>query len=494
MFEKERILRCTISELTDIYRSRKATVREVVDAHLERIRVLDPLIGAYLCVFLDSARARADELDRIGYDGRALFGVPIAIKDNICIEGEPTTCASRILSGYRPPYSATAVERLLDAGAVILGKTNLDEFAMGSSCENSAFKVTRNPWKTDRSPGGSSGGSAAAVAAGMAVVALGSDTGGSIRQPASFCGLVGLKGTYGRVSRYGLVAFASSLDQIGPIARSVEDCARVMQVIAGFDCRDATTIPEACPPLSSDLKKGLGGLRIAIPSGIEGWEMDESVRGIFDLTVDELSRMGMKPDEVDLPGMDASIACYYVIANAEASSNLARYDGVKYGYRAKSDTLVDMYELTRGEGFGEEVKRRILLGTYVLSSGYYEAYYAKAQQVRCLIRSRLREVFKRYDLLLLPTSPTVAFKLGEKIADPIAMYLSDIFTTPANIAGIPAISMPAGCSEDGLPVGIQLMAGRGKESLLLRGASGLERMFRFNERFECKCDSGGKGK
>lgn len=486
------LLAYSIDDLAGLYRSRKVSVREVVGAYLDRIEAAEPAIGAFLRVTREEALARAERLDERGYDGAALHGVPVAVKDNICTRGTPTTCASRMLEGYRPPYDATVVERLERAGAVVVGKTNLDEFAMGSSCENSAFQPTRNPWDTRRAPGGSSGGSAAAVAARMALASLGSDTGGSIRQPAALCGVTGLKGTYGRVSRYGLVAFASSLDQIGPLARSVRDCARVMEAIAGRDALDATTIPEPCPALAEDLEKGLGGLRVAVPAGLESWEMDASVRAVVEETIASLTADGMRPEPVKVPGMESSIASYYVLANAEASSNLARYDGVKYGFRAAADSLGEMYERTRGEGFGEEVKRRILLGTYVLSSGYYDAYYSKAQQVKALICDEFEMIFRRYDLLLLPTSPTPAFRLGERLADPIAMYLSDIFTTPANIAGFPAISVPAALSPDGLPIGMQLFAGWGKESVLLRGARGLETRYRFHERFAPPGETGGR--
>lgn len=489
------LVRYSIPELAALYRAREVTVREVVSAYLASIEAREPRVRAFLQVLSNQALEAASRLDAEGCEGRPLFGVPVAIKDNLCTRGIATTCASRILEGYRPPYDATVVERLRNAGAVILGKTNLDEFAMGSSCENSAFQVTRNPWNEAHAPGGSSGGSAAAVAADMALVSLGSDTGGSIRQPASLCGVVGLKGTYGRVSRYGLIAFASSLDQIGPFARDVRDCAAVMQVIAGHDRCDSTTIPEPAPELLGGLDKGLDGLRVAVSADMETWEMDDSVRDIAMRTVDDLARDGVPPERVSIPGMETSIATYYILANAEASSNLARYDGVRYGLRSSSDSLIDMYERTRGEGFGEEVKRRILLGTYVLSAGYYDAYYAKAQRVKALICARFEELFRTYDLVLLPTSPTPAFKLGERLDDPIAMYLSDIFTTPANIAGLPAISVPAGLSPNGLPLGMQLIAGWGQEAKLMRGAYGLERMYRFRERFSIDPDGreGGHG-
>ena len=487
----EELVQYSIFELQELYRKREVGVVEVVRAYLENIAAREASVKAFLRVFPETALDEAAKLDAKGYDGRALFGVPIALKDNLCTRGIPTTCASKILEGYRPPYDAAVVERLKAAGSIVVGKTNLDEFAMGSSCENSAFQVTRNPWDGQYAPGGSSGGSAAAVAAGMALASLGSDTGGSIRQPASLCGVVGLKGTYGRVSRYGLVAFASSLDQIGPFARDVRDCALVMETIAGQDEHDATTIPEASPDLRSDLEKGLVGLRLAYPSDLGKWEMDPAVKDIATRTIDDLIRDAVPVEGVTLPGMETSIATYYILANAEASSNLARYDGVKYGLRSGSESLLNMYEETRGEGFGEEVKRRILLGTYVLSSGYYDAYYAKAQQVKALICAQFEELFTTHDLVFLPTSPTPAFKLGEKLDDPIAMYLSDIFTTPANIAGLPAISVPAGLSPNGLPIGMQLIAPWGQEAKLMRGAFGLERMYRFRERFIR--GAGGKG-
>ncbi len=475
------LVQYSIEGLGDIYRAREATVREVVQAYLDTIEAREPRIKAFLQVFAERALEEASGLDAKGHDGRPLFGIPVAIKDNLCTRGIPTTCASKILEGYRPPYDATVVERLRAAGAVIIGKTNLDEFAMGSSCENSAFQITHNPWNEAYAPGGSSGGSAAAVAADMALASLGSDTGGSIRQPASLCGVVGLKGTYGRVSRYGLVAFASSLDQIGPFARDVRDCALVMEAIAGRDERDATTIPASVPDLRGELERGFKGMRVAVSADLETWEMDASVKEVAARTVDELARDSVPVARVALPGMETSIAAYYILANAEASSNLARYDGVRYGLRSSSASLAAMYDETRGAGFGDEVKRRILLGTYVLSSGYYDAYYAKAQQVKALICSQFEELFKSCDLILLPTAPTPAFKLGERLEDPIAMYLSDIFTTPANIAGLPAISVPAGLSPEGLPIGMQLVAGWGEEAKLMRGAFGLERMYRFRE-------------
>jgi len=473
----------SIQGLQEELASDRARPTDVVGSYLEKIERRDGAVKAFLEVFGSEAMERAAALEKEGRRDRPLYGVPVAVKDNICTRGFPTTCASRILENYRPPYNATVVERLLDAGAVVIGKTNLDEFAMGSSTENSAYAVTRNPWNLECAPGGSSGGSAAAVAARLAPVALGSDTGGSIRQPAAFCGVVGLKGTYGRVSRYGLVAFASSLDQIGPITRTVEDCAAVMEAIAGHDPHDATSIPGPPPALARESVGDISDLRVAMPSRLGEWDLESSVREATEGAFEALREADIRPETVDLPDVDASIACYYVLANAEASSNLARYDGVKYGLRVPSDSLGAMYERTRGIGFGEEVKRRILLGTYVLSSGYYEAYYAKAQQVKAKICDEFARIFELHDLILLPTAPTPAFRIGEKVDDPIAMYLSDIFTTPANIAGLPAISIPAGISGEGLPVGLQLIAGAGGEAALLRGARFLERVLRFNERF-----------
>ena len=482
------LLRFSIHELSELYRTRRASVREVVQGYLDRIASRDPAIRAFLRVFPEAALAEAARLDAAGYDGRPLFGVPVAVKDNICTRGIETTAGSKILEGYLPPYDATAVERLRGAGAIIVGKANMDEFAMGSSTENSAYHVTRNPWDERYVPGGSSGGSAAAVADDLVLAALGSDTGGSVRQPASLCGIVGLKGTYGRVSRYGLIAFASSLDQIGPLARDVRDCASMMEAISGQDPMDATTIPEPAPDLRSGLERGLEGLRVAVPRDLESWDVDASVKEASLATVRDLGRDRVRMGRVELPTTEVSIASYYILANAEASSNLARFDGVRYGLRCSSDSLLEMYEETRGRGFGEEVKRRILLGTYVLSAGYYDAYYNQAQKVKALICSQFDEIFKNYDLILLPTSPTPAFKLGERVDDPITMYLSDVFTTQANIAGLPAISVPAGLSPEGLPIGMQLIGGPGREATLMRGAYGLERMYRFRER----CPRGAK--
>ncbi len=471
----------SISELKKLYGQNSVKPSEVVQSCLDAISNKDNEIGAFLEVMPEDALRRARELEKESSEERALFGIPIAVKDNICTIDRHTTCASKILKGYKPPYNATVVERLLDAGAIIIGKTNMDEFAMGSSTENSAYQITRNPWNMEFAPGGSSGGSAAAVAAYMVPVALGSDTGGSIRQPASLCGVVGLKGTYGRVSRYGLVAFASSLDQIGPITRTVEDSAIVMNVISGRDTFDATTIPDKPGDLTVGLGRGVERLKIAVPGDLERWDIDEELKGILKDTVAKLKEAGANIEPVKFPDMEASIACYYVIANAEASSNLARYDGVKYAFRAEAESIGEMYERTRGEGFGDEVKRRILLGTYVLSAGYYDAYYNKAQQVRAMICSEFETIFSTYDLVMLPTVPGPSFRLGERIDNPIEMYLSDIFTTSANIAGIPALSVPAGFTRKGLPLGIQLMAGYTQEAKLLQGAEMLEKIYNFNK-------------
>jgi aspartyl-tRNA(Asn)/glutamyl-tRNA(Gln) amidotransferase subunit A len=459
-------------------RSGDTSAVDVCRAALDRIHAHDPAIGAFRSVDADGALARAAEIDarRDRLADLPLAGVPVAVKDNICTRGWPTTAASRILEGYRPPYDAAAVERLRDAGAVIVGKTNCDEFAMGSSTENSAYHVTRNPWDRDRIPGGSSGGSAAAVAAGMVPLALGSDTGGSIRQPAALCGVVGLKPTYGRVSRYGLLAFASSLDQIGPLATSVADAALAFQVLLGHDPRDSTSVEHAEPARAPhDAGGALGGLRIGVPQALLADGVDGGVLEAVGRALSTLEGRGATLKTIELPNSRHGIAAYYLIATAEASSNLARYDGIRYGVRppGADRTLGEMYERTRGTGFGAEVKRRIMLGTYVLSAGYYDAYYLKAQQVRTLIARDYAAAFANVDAIALPTSPTGAFRLGERTADPVRMYLADVFTVGANLAGLPAISVPCGFTE-GLPVGLQLMAPAMKEATLFRIAGAFE--------------------
>lgn len=466
-------------QIRDALVSRNASAEEICRAHLKRIEQNDPEIRAYLTVSSDRALSQAKKIDGLiaqGAELPILAGVPVAIKDAIVTESLRTTCASKILENYIPPYSATAVERLEAAGAVLLGKTNCDEFAMGSSTENSAFFPTRNPADLTRVPGGSSGGSAAAVAAGMATAALGSDTGGSIRQPAAYCGVVGMMGTYGRVSRYGLVAFASSLDHIGPFGRSVRDVARVLQVIAGRDPADSTSAGTAVPDYEAQLASNVKGIRVGVPGeyfeGLDTDTGDNIHRGI-----DLLGQLGCEVEPIRLPHTEYAVACYYIIATAEASSNLARYDGVRYGIRQQGHNgLREMYKRTRDGGFGAEVKRRIMLGTYVLSSGYYEAYYRKAQQVRSLIARDFLEAFDEVDVIITPTSPIPAFKLGEKLEDPLQMYLADIYTVNASLAGIPGISVPCGRTktEPHLPVGMQLLARHFDEARLLQVAHAFE--------------------
>ncbi len=470
----------TARALADDLAAGRATSEAIVAAALDRIARHDPAVHACLAVAdreraLEAARAQ----DRLRAAGRApsrLAGIPILIKDNMVTRAFPTTCGSRILEGYRAPYDAAVVERLAAAGLVLLGKTNMDEFAMGSSTENSAFGPTRNPWDLERVPGGSSGGSAAAVAAGLVPLSLGSDTGGSVRQPASLCGVVGLKPSYGRVSRYGLVAFASSLDQISPFARSVEDVALLLEIIAGRDARDATSREDAVPRYASAANgDGLRGVRIGVPREyfVEG--LDAEVEAAVRRALDVARAAGATVRDVSLPHLPYGIATYYLIATAEASSNLARYDGVKYGLRIGAESgLRGMYHATRREGFGAEVKRRILLGTFALSSGYYEAYYGRAQAVRERIRRDFARAFEEVDLLLGPTAPTPAFRIGEKTADPLTMYLSDIYTLPANLAELPGISIPAGMSRAGLPIGVQILARAFDETRLLAASHALE--------------------
>jgi aspartyl-tRNA(Asn)/glutamyl-tRNA(Gln) amidotransferase subunit A len=441
-------------------------------------------VAAYVTLTRDEALRMAEKADREIAAGRAkpLSGIPIAIKDNMCTKGILTTCASKILHNFVPPYESTVTSRLIENGYVLAGKTNLDEFAMGSSTENSGFHTTRNPWDTDRIPGGSSGGSAAAVAADECIAALGSDTGGSIRQPASLCGVVGMKPTYGRVSRYGLVAFASSLDQIGPITKNVADCALLLNVISGRDPRDSTSAPVDVPDFTAGLGEEIKGLRIGIPREyfIEG--MDPEVEEAVKEAIRKFESLGARPVEVSLPHTDYAVATYYVLATSEASSNLARYDGVKYGSRAEGRDLMDMYMNSRARGFGAEVKRRIMLGTYTLSSGYYDAYYKKAQQVRTLIKDDFEKVFEDVDLVVTPTSPTPAFRVGEKSDDPLKMYLADIFTISVNLAGMPGISVPCGFTRASLPVGLQLIGKHFDEATLLKAAYAYEQSTTWHKR------------
>lgn len=466
-----------LREAVDLVRSGQVKATEIVESYLRQIESTDPGIKAYLTLASDRALSRAREIDGRREKGR-LAGAVVAIKDNIVTRGLRTTCGSRILENFVPPYDATVVESLEAEDAIIIGKTNLDEFAMGSSTENSAFFPTRNPWDPERVPGGSSGGSAAAVAAYEAMAALGSDTGGSVRQPAAFCGIVGLKPTYGRVSRYGLVAFASSLDQIGPLTRSVEDCALITTVIAGFDPRDSTSADRPVP----DYPGGLGDFEEKIKVGFLG---EASLKGInpevaasYRRVQDLVSGLGFEVVPMDFPSWEVALPCYYIIAPSEASSNLARYDGVRYGFRAEAAELADMYARTRTAGFGSEVKRRILLGTFALSSGYYDAYYARAARARQAITAELQAAFRRVDFILTPTTPEPAFRLGEK-QDPIAMYLQDYFTVAASLAGIPGISIPCGLTADGLPLGLQLLSEPFTENRLFKFAFLLENNIKF---------------
>ena len=466
-------------------RAGERSARSVVEEHLAVIDSNEGEIHAFNLVLADEALTRADDLDRRIADGEdpgPLAGVPVALKDNLCTRGIDTTCGSRILEGWRPPYDATVVERLAGAGAVAIGKTNLDEFAMGSSTENSAFGPTRNPLDTSRVPGGSSGGSAAAVAAGFAPLALGSDTGGSIRQPAALCGTVGVKPTYGRVSRYGLVAFGSSLDQIGPFANSVEDAALLLEVIGGHDPRDSTSIPEASPDLLGGLGQGVEGLRIGLISELMGGpDQAASVEGIADdvrarveQAAEVLAAAGATVEHASVPSTIYGLSAYYLIAPAEASSNLARFDGVRFGLRVDADTAAEMNTATRTAGFGDEVKRRIMLGTYALSAGYYDAYYGKSQKVRTLIQQDFARAYESFDLLLSLTAPTTAFPLGDKTGDPMLMYLNDVCTIPSNLAGHPSMSVPFGSGDDGLPVGVQVLAPALAEATMFRAAAVLE--------------------
>jgi aspartyl-tRNA(Asn)/glutamyl-tRNA(Gln) amidotransferase subunit A len=467
----------TALDIASAVKRRERSAREVTQQYLDAIDAREQEIHAFNYVMRDEALAQADGIDsriKAGEDVGTLAGVPIALKDNMCTDGVPTTCSSKILEGWKPPYDATVVQRLRAAGTVTIGKTNLDEFAMGTSTENSAFGPTKNPHDTTCVPGGSSGGSAAATAAGFAPLALGSDTGGSVRQPASLCGVVGMKPTYGRISRYGLIAFASSLDQIGPFATNVADTAALLQVLAGHDPMDSTSIDAPVPDYSAVLDQGVDGLRIGLVTEMMGEGTSPETRARINEASEAFTKNGAKVEEVSVPSCNFGLSAYYVIAPAEASSNLARYDGVRFGLRKDGDDIAQMYSRTRAEGFGPEVKRRIMLGTYALSSGYYDAYYGKAQRVRTLIIRDFATAFEDFDLLLAPTSPTTAFKIGEKADDPMALYLLDVCTIPANLAGLPAISVPFGTGENGLPVGVQLLGKALDEPTVLRAAAVLE--------------------
>lgn len=468
----ENILDRTILEIKNHFRKKELTAVELTSLYLERAKKYDNDLKAYLRMTEDYAIEMARDADRRMAQGEdsPLLGIPFGIKDIFCTKGVETTCASQILKGFKPPYDATVIKKLNEAHYVHLGRLNMDEFAMGSSTENSSFQTTKNPWDLSRIPGGSSGGSAAAVSAGLCVASLGTDTGGSIRQPAGLCGVVGMKPTYGRVSRYGLIAFASSLDQIGPLTRNVSDCAVVMNVIAGYDPMDSTSIPKTVPDYTEYLGKDIKGIKIGIPKEYFMEGMDPDVKKAIDGALSVFEKQGAILIDVSLPHTEYAVATYYIICTAEASSNLARYDGVKYGLRTNGKDIIDMYKKTRMKGFGKEVKRRIILGTYVLSSGYYDAYYRKAGRVRTLIRRDFDEAFKACDIIVTAVSPTTAFKVGEKMEDPLTMYLSDIFTIPVNLAGLPAMSLPCGFDNSGLPIGLQIIGRPLDEALMMQAA------------------------
>ena len=476
----------TIGEAHQLLKDKKISARELTRAVLDRIGAVDDKIDAFITVSEELALQQADQADKalVGGNCSPLTGIPLGIKDLMCTRDMATTCGSKILENFVPPYDASVIRKLRDAGAVIVGKLNMDEFAMGSSTENSGIKITRNPWDTSRIPGGSSGGSAAAVAADMCLGALGSDTGGSIRQPASHCGVVGLKPTYGRVSRFGLVAFASSLDQIGPLAKNVTDCAHLLNIIAGYDTSDSTSVPRDVADYTASLAGDLKGITIGIPEEFAAAEgLDPSVLSAVSKAVEVLENLGATRVKVSLPHTEYAVAAYYVIAPSEASSNLARYDGVKYGFRNHDHTdLMNMYRNTRSKGFGPEVQRRIIIGTYCLSAGYYDAYYGKASQVRTLLMQDFKRAYEACDVIVCPVAPTAAFKIGEKIDDPLTMYLSDIFTLSANLAGVPGMSVPCGFSTDGLPIGLQLMGRHFDEQTLLKTAYCFEQATEFHKK------------
>ncbi|MCE5312400.1 MAG: Asp-tRNA(Asn)/Glu-tRNA(Gln) amidotransferase subunit GatA [Nitrospiraceae bacterium] len=474
----------TIHELRKLLDNREITPSEILNDVYNRVDAVEYRVKAYISITKEGAAKMADDAAAMIAGGRPnlLTGIPIAVKDNMCTEGIRTTCGSKMLADFIPPYESTATSKMLKQGYVLTGKLNMDEFAMGSSTENSGFHTTKNPWSTECVPGGSSGGSAAAVAADECIAALGSDTGGSIRQPASLCGVVGMKPTYGLVSRYGLVAFASSLDQIGPLTKDVTDSAILLNAIAGHDTLDSTSAPVTVPDFAESLGKDIKGLKIGIPGEyfIDG--MDKEVEASVKDAIRKLESLGAIPVEVSLPHTGYAVATYYLLATSEASSNLARYDGVRYGFRAQGKDLIDMYMNTRAQGFGPEVKRRIMLGTYALSAGYYDAYYKKAQQVRTLIKQDFDRAFESVDLIVTPTAPTPAFKVGEKSKDPLQMYLSDIFTISVNLAGVPAISLPCGFSSSGLPIGLQIIGRHFDESSIFRAAYAFEQSTEWHKR------------
>uniref|UniRef100_A0A7C5V2N2 Glutamyl-tRNA(Gln) amidotransferase subunit A n=1 Tax=Caldicellulosiruptor owensensis TaxID=55205 RepID=A0A7C5V2N2_9FIRM len=468
------LYKLTAHEAIELIKKKEVKCQEVVESVFERIKQVEDKVKSYITITEEQALENAKKIDEKiakGEDVGALYGLPIALKDNLCTDGIRTTCASKILYNFVPPYDATVVKKLKENHMTLLGKLNMDEFAMGSSTENSAFHTTKNPWDLERVPGGSSGGSAAAVAADEAFFTLGSDTGGSIRQPASLCGVVGMKPTYGRVSRFGLVAFASSLDQIGPLTKDVEDCALAMNIICGHDPYDATSAPIEVPDFTKALINDVKGFKIGVPREYMEKGVNDEVKKAVEKALELLKSLGAQYEEFSIPIVEYALPTYYIIASSEASSNLARYDGIKYGYRTQNyDDLIDLYKKTRSEGFGAEVKRRIMLGTYALSAGYYDAYYKKGLQVRTLIKRAFDEAFQKYDVIITPTSPTTAFKIGEKVSNPLEMYMSDICTVPVNIAGLPAISIPCGFDSNNLPIGLQIIGKAFDEETILRVA------------------------
>lgn len=469
-------------ELQELLHSKEITIADLTKEAYDRIDVLDGEVGAFLALNKEQALKEAEEMDKVPFEKRGpLFGMPIGVKDNIVTEGLETTCASKILEGFNPIYNATVVNKLKEAGMVNVGKINMDEFAMGSANENSSIKPVHNPWNFEHVPGGSSGGSAAAVAAGEVPFSLGSDTGGSIRQPAAYCGVVGMKPTYGRVSRFGLVAFASSLDQIGPITRNVRDNALLLEAIAGVDAHDSTSANVEVPHYVDQLTGDIKGLKIAVPKEYLGEGVGEAARKSVLEAIEKLKELGATVDEVSLPHSKYALAAYYILSSSEASSNLSRFDGIRYGFRAEADNLDDLYTKTRAEGFGDEVKRRIMLGTYSLSAGTYDAYYKKAQQVRTLIKQDFDKVFEEYDVIVGPTSPTAAFKLGENLDDPMTVYANDILTVPINLAGVPAISIPCGF-DNGLPLGLQIIGKYFEEGTVYRVADAFEKATDYHEK------------
>ncbi len=478
----------TVHELMDKLQKKEITITDITKAYVDRINEKEKDVEAFVTTLTDKAIAKAQEVEKKVKEGEQaskFAGIPIGIKDNMCTKGEKTTCSSKMLENFIAPYDATVIEKLNEEGIINLGKLNMDEFAMGAATEYSAFKKTKNPWNLNTVPGGSSGGSAAAVAAGLVPWALGSDTGGSIRQPASFCGVVGLKPTYGLVSRYGLVAFASSLDQIGPITKDVRDAAMLLNLIAGHDERDTTSIERPSIDYTACLKNDVKGLKIGVPKEFFGEGINPEVKEKLQEAIEKYKELGAQVEECSLDIAEYSLAAYYIIGCAEASSNLGRFDGIRYGYRTQNfENLKDIYKNSRSEGFGEEVKRRIILGTYVLSSGYYDAYYKKAQQVRTLVKQEFNKMFEKYDVLLTPTSPTVAFEIGTRSNNPLEMYLADICTVSVNVAGLPGISVPCGVDSKGMPIGMQLIGDKFQEETILNAAYTYEQATNFREKYK----------